>query len=562
VSAEADISPLAVAAAEDALRALAKAQRAMQMYLANNPTRAHALDAARAAFKRLWEFESSLELVVRESAFTWHEQPVFRETERVNDGLPWLVYRDGIRLLTFSEGFETHSLDTLLSIFQRARGANDDDDLVTLLWVADLEGVSYRHVEVDAGSEDHHDSLSRWSDGDGSVSGAEPLAVASAESAAHWSDATTGLIQPDDFESTLYFLDANEVQYLDDQLTIEHTTNQRQRAFGMLLDIVELPIADADKLRALAHIDQLLLECLASNDYEQVGYVLREAVVTLRRGEHSALIAGALRELPSRLSEPAVIGQMLQALDDARTEHHIALLEALVMELHPVALAPLATWLGVHSDSPARQAVEHAALRLAGGHTAALAQVLESDHESTVRGALWIAGKLATPAAVPGLSRVLRSPDATLRAAAVHALAGIGSPAALQALERGIDDEQRDVRIATYRAIMARKSAAALPRLAQAVRKKEMRGVDLAEKMILFEAYGTICGAAGVPELDQLLNAKGFLGAKEHPETRACAARALGIIGTPPAVAALQRASDAKDPVVRSAVSRALRGAE
>lgn len=565
MDAETGISPLAIAAAEDALRAFAKAQRAVQMYLANNPTRANALDAARVAFSKLWEMETALELIVGESSFHWHGHAVYRDVERTTDGLPWLLHRDGIRALTLEAGFETRSLDALLSIFQRARGATEDDDLVTLLWVADLDGVTYRHVEVDASGDDSSvfdDSWSSTSGGSDSYAATEPVAVAVEESADHWQAPPAGLIQTDDFESTLYFLDANEVGYLQEQLLTEHTTNQRQRALGILLDIVELPISDSDKLRALAHIDQLLLECLATNDYEQVGYVLREAVITLRRGDHSEEIASALRELPSRLSDPAVIDQMLQALDDVRTEPNITVLEALVMELHPVALLPLATWLGDHRDSPARQTVEQAALRLAGGQTAALAQLLENDDPVTLRGAIWIAGKLASPATVPGLSRLLRGADSTLRIGAVNALVGIGSPASLQALERGIEDEHRDVRVATYRAIMSRRSAGALPRLAQAVRKKEMRDMDLAEKTVLFEAYGTICGEAGVPDLDQLLNARGFLGAKESPETRACAARALGLIASPLATAALQRASDAKDPIVRSAVSRALRSSE
>ncbi len=123
-----------------------------------------------------------------------------------------------------------------------------------------------------------------------------------------------------------------------------------------------------------------------------------------------------------------------------------------------------------------------------------------------------------------------------------------------------LDDTDRDVRVATYRAIATRRHNGALPRLAQALRRKEMRVTDLGEKMALFEAYGTLCGDAGVPELDALLNARGLLGAKENAETRACAARALGLVGTSRAIECLQRAADTKDVVVRSAVARALRG--
>ena len=56
------------------------------------------------------------------------------------------------------------------------------------------------------------------------------------------------------------------------------------------------------------------------------------------------------------------------------------------------------------------------------------------------------------------------------------------------------------------------------------------------------------------------LNGRGFLGRKESGEIRACAALGLGKMRTPEAMAALQKAQDEKDPVVRSAVNRALKG--
>ena len=60
--------------------------------------------------------------------------------------------------------------------------------------------------------------------------------------------------------------------------------------------------------------------------------------------------------------------------------------------------------------------------------------------------------------------------------------------------------------------------------------------------------------------LDGLLNKKGLFGKKEDVEVRACAAMALGRIGTDSAIAALRKAGTDKDILVRNAVSRALRG--
>jgi HEAT repeat protein len=253
------------------------------------------------------------------------------------------------------------------------------------------------------------------------------------------------------------------------------------------------------------------------------------------------------------------MAQLLLAIDDSARTPAMSLLEELFRELRPAALEPLVQWLGTAGASPARAAVERASLRLAGAHLTELARLLEHPETGVVKGALKIATQLATPATVPGLAKLLRSDDVRMRLDAVNALANVGSPGAMQALERAMDDADREVRVAIYRTIATRKHAAALPRLLAVLRAKETRATDLGEKMALFEAFGSLCGDAGVAELDAILNSKGLLGAKEPPEFRACAARALGLIGTPLAFAALQKASDTKEVVVRSAVLRAMR---
>jgi hypothetical protein len=57
-----------------------------------------------------------------------------------------------------------------------------------------------------------------------------------------------------------------------------------------------------------------------------------------------------------------------------------------------------------------------------------------------------------------------------------------------------------------------------------------------------------------------VLNGKGFLGRREDPEIRACAAFGLGRVGSARARDALQKSVDEREIVVRNAVGRALRG--
>jgi hypothetical protein len=92
------------------------------------------------------------------------------------------------------------------------------------------------------------------------------------------------------------------------------------------------------------------------------------------------------------------------------------------------------------------------------------------------------------------------------------------------------------------------------------IKGKLARDADLTEKMALFEAYGTLCGDGGIGLLDGMLNSRGLFGKKEDPELRACAAMALGRVGSGAAIATLRRAANEKEVLVRNAVNRALRG--
>jgi len=169
------------------------------------------------------------------------------------------------------------------------------------------------------------------------------------------------------------------------------------------------------------------------------------------------------------------------------------------------------------------------------------------------------AGSLKAQAAVLALSKLLSDPDAARRLAAVQALVEIGSAGGLQAIERATEDADREVRIAVARAFASRGHRPALARIEAAVKGRSIREADLTEKMAFFEAYGALAGEGGVELCDAILNGKSFLGRREEPEIRACAAVALGRIATARAMEALRKASAEKDVVVRNAVTRALR---
>jgi len=550
---------------EEAFRALSKAFRAWQLYLPNNPMRERALDTARSAFAAcLADRGASLRVLVREGEFVVDGHVVHRELDRPTDGIPWILYRDGVRELTMHAGFESDALTPLLQILQRVRqAAPDDDDLVTMLWIADLDTLQYRFVDVGGGGDAAALTIDRSGGGllDVGGHGDRPgNGLAAAESPVLGAG-PPAVVRMEDFESTLYFLDARELAYLQDEVRAEFGEDPRRAVLATLFDLIELRREEDVRAEAIEHIESTIIDLLASGAYEITAYALREARVTAGRSEAlTPELQQRLVALADRLSDSAVVAQLLQAVDEGSRAPGAETLEALVAELRGAALAPLLAWLAQSPVGAARGAVERAVMRLAEQHTAELVRLLEGPDGAVAVGAIRLSAQLRTPAAVSGLSRVLRGGDAGVRIDAVQALSAIGSTGALQALEPILEDDDREIRVAAFRAVATHRYLAVLPRLSRALARKELRSAERTEKTALFDAYGTICGDAGVPTLDGILNARSLLGPRESTEMRACAARALGLVGTRLAADALRKSADAKDAVVRNEVSRALRG--
>ena len=546
------------AAVEELLRAFLKGARARQLYLPNNPIYRGAIDTLRAAFVPVWKQTTILPLAIDELEIRWEDETVLSDPtgSKSADNLAWLFFKDGIRELTITPGFEEEEVVKLLDIVQQARRATaDDDDLVAMLWEAEFTFLTYRHLDLlQDGAGVGETSLGP------EVTPLNPDQVQRETQAAVEESQSAGFVNMADFDSTLYFLDGEEVEYLRREIEREYSHDLRGNVVSALFDIFELHADPAARGEILEHAQTLLPHLLAAGQFRGVAYLLREAHSSLSRSLNiTESHKSGLTQLADQLSAPDALNQLLQALDEAPELPPEDQLADLFAQLRPAALETIFQWLGASSNNRLRPALGAAADRLAGENTSELVRLVQSPDRAVSDEAIRRAGSLKAQAAVLALSKLVSDPDAGRRLAAVHALVEIGSAGALQGIERATEDNDREVRIAVARAFASRAYRAGLGRVETAVKGRAIREADLTEKMAFFEAYGALAGDGGVELCDGILNGKGFLGRREDPEIRACAAVALGRIGTARAIDSLRKASGEKDVVVRNAVTRALR---
>jgi HEAT repeat protein len=553
---QSDLLPAAQVA--ELITGLVKALRAFHMYLPNNPIHQRATDNLRAAFSPIWAVLDELVLTVAETDFVWEDQVVYHQLNK-SESLAWGLFKDGMRSLTIRRGAEQEELPRFLETINRARylPADAGDDLLTLLWEQEFQYIQYQFVEF-------------FGEGGGSMpeqtgtyptGGEDPAAHQRREQVAEEAPPRPkGVVDLEDFDSTLYFLDESEIHRVAREVEEEYRRDARTSALNILFDLFELEGDPQTRAEVLDILDHLFPNLLNARDFRTAAGVLRESKLLVTRGKGlTPAERGRLDAFVAKLSEPAIVSQLLQSLDEAPALAGEAEVAEVLRELRGTALEPVLSAIPALASPALRRLLEDVADRLASTNTDEVLRILRSPDSPALTSVVALCGRLGLHQVVPGLASTVAHPDPAVRLASVQALAQLGTPGALALVDNAIGDDDRAVRLAAVRVAGSRGYKGALKRVEAMVLGRGVKDMDLTEKMAFFEAYGTIAGTGALKPLSGMLLPRGLLKLKESSETRACAAIALGKIRTAEAREILTRVADDKDLVVRNAVSRALR---
>ncbi len=557
-----DLSPREVG---EFFTALDKAVRARRLYAANNPAYKAFVATLRNHVAELWSNTNAIAVVVEEHGFRWHDHTFSPGEGR--EHLAFQFYKDGIRALTFLPGFE-HEIERLLDVLTRVRqiDSTSADDMVTLLWEQEFTSLLYNYVDTLV------EGLEVPETGPIAVPFEKiDLTLLSAEVTGEDKSATTvpplveaGMptvaqtISRDDFEETLYFLEPTELEYLRNEVKREMDRDIKTDVLYALFDRLEDPMP-ARQTEILKIIRQLLPAYLSGGDLRSASTILIELNQILESREVLGPVqTREAQEILEELSDPVVLKQLLKSLEEGAIDPSGEELSIFLRYLRADALGPLVRAAETTKVGELQLRLRGAIEGLARAHPQILIELLNANDVAIVGGAARLAGSIGLTQCVPQLTALLKHAAPSVRKAAVEALLQIKSGTALDALQQALEDNEREVRMAAARGIASLRYQPARARLGELLQSRIVRDADLTEKIAFFEAFGAVANAESVAMLDKLLNGKSLL-RKQSPELRACAAMALGKVGTPASRAALERAAEDANPMVRNAVHKAMR---
>jgi len=209
-------------------------------------------------------------------------------------------------------------------------------------------------------------------------------------------------------------------------------------------------------------------------------------------------------------------------------------------------------------DRGTRDLLAEALDRLVGAKPGYVEDLLAAEDPMLAAEAARIVGRIGLTEAEADLVELSKRPEEVTRQAAIEALAALGSDAGAQVLARALTDPGKEIRMAAVQAVQAVRPAG-LEQLLGRIIDSEVPGRDQAEQMAFLRTYATLAGEDAVPRLSRILNGRRWWGGRRPPTLRACAARALALVGSSGARAALEKAADDRAAAVKSSVRVSLK---
>jgi HEAT repeat protein len=538
-----------------------------RLYDAANPAAVRFREELAAALARLLDEHGPVTCKFTSDDILFDEVSLHPARSR-EDNLALPFHRDGVRALTFTPGIAAREVQALVDAVLLVTGqAQTEDDLVTLLWEANLQHVDIDYVpaEGDVGSgpgeAEEAGALAPWptaavaedeaeAEGGGT---AAPDAETASGTGSRSDDWTTGDATVE-IEAGFEELDAlapTETKRFRDEFAAEHEVSLMTTALAIAHAYLDAPVNEEDRAELGRFIPRMLRLAIGQGSWLEA----REAMTLLREcgtGEWS------VETFAQELLQPVSIGDVAGRLDrgDPGLVHEFV---ALARSLGEPALDWIGLVLAESQQRRVRRVLAEAVTELCRDHPERIAPWLADRRWEVVRNAVQILGWIGGDAIAGMLEAPMRHPEPRVRREVVAALGQVSAPVARPLLLEMLNEGDSRLFASILHQLAASRDADVARVLAGYLRDPKFEQRSGEERRAV---YAALAGAGTddiLPDLEAELVKGGawpFTGDDEH---RFAVARCIARLGTVRAIEALQRGAASRRPSVRQACVEALR---
>jgi len=511
---------------------------------------------------RLLDRIGTLRLDVRPSALFWDGEPVFEAQSR-DDNLPAIFHRDGVRALVLLPGIGHDEVQALLDALLGVSGLSaGDDDLVTILWEANLAHVQVAAVPLEGdadGGEDENgaDEAARlpWP-GEVSVgvaTVAAPTGTGGFPTRSDDWDSEDGVADPETVFQQLSAHAEEHLARLRDERQATRTLSLVSGLTAVLVDAFDAGATPQDRAELAVFVPRLLREAISQGEWA----CARQSLRLWRSGTERDPLPSFLETLLEAGSP--VTAHAVAALDRQNDDAIEAFLE-LVHAMGPASAPWLMMVLAESEKRRVRQLLVPALAEAVREQPTILLPWLSDERWYVVRNVVHVCSRIGGEGALALARAAIRHPEARVRREVIDVLGRGDLEPARPLLLAMLDDAEPRLVPGLLQALARDPHPDVTAVLLDRLRGNAAASASEAERRALFLALASR-GDAVLPALEESLHRGGWF-VRTDDADRQAVAFCIARLGTAAARSALERGSRSAKPAVRKACTLALAARE
>lgn len=533
-----------LSAIKDLLQTLLKTKKLIRMYPENNPMYIKAVNDMYEKFEEAFQQTSGdIAFQIRQYEILFQDEQVYQNPEK-SDNLALFFFKDGIRELKFLRGLNKEELEEFLKIISIDEKELVDDDIVTLMWEKDFQNIKYVVDESVLTEDEDYERRATETLMENINSPDELLRV---YRAAMESDTVrTPQIAPVTEEDLR-------------ALMKEFEKDSAPKLSKLVYIFSEILHQESDKKEfeeILSIIKSVLEYSIKVAEFESAIEILKLIKSAIDDGDIAADIKPHMRKIIEHAGSRAVIKSIGEVIDRIEIEEKIVL--EYIEQLERNAIQPLIEILGELKNIRARKIIIDGLALLGRKDMQSLIKGLSDERWYVVRNIVYILRLIGDRRAVEYLLKTIKHPDMRVRREVIKTLGEIKAPQAVTILKDHLNDPDPQIRIATVRALGSIHTESAKRLLLQRINTKDFLHRTLEEKKEYFEVLSSWRDEEVTDFLVKTLKRNSLFNRSKNFENRACAAYALGLMGSKEHLNILKKYIDSGNPLLREYVRNAI----
>ena len=558
---------------KDIIQSLTKAYSALKIYPIENPA---VINSTMVFADKLVDFLKEYEemrIGIQEFSLTFNEEIIHSDGEK-KKSLPFLLYKDGMRELSFHEGLDLEEIGDFLEIVKiNADLPEDESDIINSLWENDFAQIRYFALDefLDkniGGSNTENDLIpekDKLSTGKIKLTQKDKedinkrMGILAVDPGNDLSGGPNTTLSKENKVSEAAAITKGDFPEIERLVSEDRESSRIRELITLLFEVLYLEDRKDQFSETLNVLDLYLQDTIEKANFSQASLIL-DQIFDLKDavpGQASEKLLLLDRVIKKAKDKPA-IKELEKLFDNGKVKDLDPFLEYINLICPESIPAVISIWEKTE-DLNIKSSISFLLQQIGEKHIETLVEFAQNGHTSLAREIISILGKINKTHSLPFLKIFSTHKDKSIRLQTIQALKNIHDKDGDEILLDMLLDKEDQIRIAAVTSLNYFGNPTAVSRIGSLIARKDFDKKNRSEKRVFLDYCAQNSNEEITLLFHSILKKKNFFFSNKAYVTRLCVVAALETMATPEAVTILKEGSHLRKTRIRKACKFALR---